>query len=117
MGKDRIIQTHDGVVAALAHFELHGKHRQARLRHRKDMFHALYLGKHLLGGRADQMLHFLRRGAGKRDKYIGESDIDLRLFLPRRHQYREQAEQQTHQRQQRRDLGVQKLLGDRAGKT
>jgi hypothetical protein len=40
------------------------------------------------------VLDLARRGAGKGDEDVGEGHIDLRLLFPRRHQHREQAEEQ-----------------------
>ncbi len=79
------------------------------------MLDALHLGQHLLGRAGDQVLDLHRRGAGDRDEDIGEGHVDLRLFLPRRHQDGEEPQQQPHQGQQRGDGGVLEARRDPPG--
>ena len=81
--------------------ELHGQHRHPRPGNRVDVLHPLDFGQHLLGGQRDQMFHFRARRAGKGDEDVGKGHIDLGLFLTRRDQHREQAQQQPYQGQQR----------------
>ena len=57
------------------------------------MLHTLDFRQDLLGGTADQLFHFLGGGAGEGDEDIGEGDVDLRFFLTRRDQHREQPHQ------------------------
>ncbi len=81
------------------------------------MLDLLDFRKHLFGRRGHQVFRFTGRGAGERDKNVGEGDVDLRLLFARRHQDGEQAEQQTHQGQQGGDLGGEEAFGDTARNT
>ncbi len=78
------------------------------------MLDALDLRQHLLGGAGHQVFDLGRRGPGEGDEDIGEGDVDLGLFLPRRHQHREHPQQQPDQGQQGGDLGGLEARGDAA---
>ena len=59
------------------------------------------LREHLLGRNGHHLFHVAHAGAGERNQHVGHGDVDLRLFLARRHQHGKRAEQKGHQRQQR----------------
>jgi hypothetical protein len=65
VGIELVVQPDDGVGARFADLELHGQHRHAGPRYRVDMLHAFDFRQHLLGGTADQPLHFPGGRAGK----------------------------------------------------
>ena len=115
IGQDLGVEADDGVGAVLAHLELDGDHRQAGAGDGIDMLDALHLGQHLFRRTGDQLLDLGGRGAGEGDKDIGEGDVNLGLFLPRRHQDRKEAQQQTHQGQQGGDGGVLEARRDPPG--
>jgi hypothetical protein len=104
IGVDRVVQPHQRFGARHAHLELHGDDRHAWPRHRHHVLDAGDLRQHLLGRCGHHLLDITHRRPGKRDQHIGHGHVDLRLFLARRHQHREDAQQQRHQRQQWRDL-------------
>jgi hypothetical protein len=86
--------------ARLANLELHGKHAHAGPRYGVDVLDPVDLREHLFHGQRDEILHFGRACAGKSDEHVGEGDIDLRLFLARRHDDCEHAEQHRRKREQ-----------------
>ena len=106
IGIDLGVEADDGVGAVLAHLELHRDHRQAGSGDGIDMLNALHLRQHLFRRAGDQLFDFGGRGAREGNENIGEGDINLRLFLPGRHQDGEETQQQTHQGQQGGDGGV-----------
>ncbi len=112
---DDIVQFDQRRNVLLAHLELHREHRHAGLRHGIDVIDAGDLRQHLLGRRGHRVRHILRRRAGIGDQHVGHGDVDLRLFLARGHQHGECAEQQRHQRQQRRHLRMQEGSGNTSG--
>jgi hypothetical protein len=88
-----------------------------RFRHRVNVLDTDNFRQNLFGRDTDDLLDFVGGGARERDKHVGKSHVDLRLFLARGHQYRENTEQQTNQRQQGRYLGLQKGFGHPSGGT
>ena len=72
--------------------------------------------EHLLGRARHHVLHVGAAGAGEGDQHVGHRHVDLRLFLARRDQHGEDAEQQRDQRQQRRQRvgleGARQAAGD-----
>ena len=102
IGVEHVVQPHQRLGARHAHLELHRQQRHAGARHRIGMLDAGDLAQHLLGRPCHQRLHVGTAGAREGDQHVGHRDVDLRLFLARRHQHRKQAQQQRHQRQQRR---------------
>ena len=117
MRMDGVVQAHQRLGTVLAHLVLHGEHRHAGARHGVDVLDAGNLRQHLLGRRRHQALHVLGGSAGEGDEHIRHGDVDLRLFLARRHQHGEQAEQEGDQREQRRHLRMQEGFGDTSGDT
>ena len=109
------MQAHQGLGTRHAHFELHGDHRHARARKRHDMFGARHLREDLFGGYGHHLLHVGHAGTGEGNQHIGHGDVDLRLFFARRHQHGKRAEQQGHQRQQRRNVRALEHGRDPAG--
>ncbi len=102
VGIEHVVQAHQRLGARHADLKLHGHHGHAGARHRIGVLDAGDLRQGLLGRPRHQVLHV---GAGRPregDDHAGHRDVDLRLFLARRHQHRKQAQQQRHQRQQRR---------------
>ena len=81
------------------------------------MVQTLDLRDHLFGRRGHQRFHIPGRRARKRYQHIGHGDVDLRLLLARRHQHGKQAEQHRHQRDQRRELRMQKKFREATGNT
>ncbi len=115
VGEHLVVQAHQCRGAVLADLELDGDLRHVRARGGVDIVDALDLREHLLGRRGDQLRHLLRARPGERDEHVGHGHVDLRLFLARGYQDREQPQQQAQQGQQRRDLGRQKGLGNAPG--
>ena len=97
-----------------ADFVLNRQDRETRPRHGIDVLDAGDLAEHLLHRRRHEVLDLLGARAGKRDQDIRERDVDLRLFLARRHENRENAHQQRRQRQQRRQLVLEEEPSDPA---
>ncbi len=114
IGAENVVQAHHRFGARYADLELHRQHRHARARHRIGVFDAVDLRQHLLGGLGDHFFHIGTGRAREGNDDIRHRDVDLRLFFARRDQHGEQAQQQGHQRQQRRDGVVLKLAGDAA---
>ena len=112
---DRVVEADQRFGAWHADLELHREHRHAGPRERHHVLDAGDLRQHLLGRRRHHLLDVAHRGARERDQHVGHRHVDLRLFLARRHQHRERAEQQREQREQRRDLGRLEEGGDAAG--
>ena len=75
------------------------------------MLNTLELGHDLLGGRCYQLFHLPGGGAGKGNKNIGESNIDLWLLLARCDRNSKHTKEQTDQGQQRCYFGGQKPFG------
>ena len=103
VGVEHVVQAHQRLGARHADLELHRQHRHAGTADRVGVLDAGDLREHLLGRPRDHVLHVGAAGPGEGDQHIGHRDVDLRLFLARCHQHREQAEQQRDDRQQRRD--------------
>ena len=108
VGVDGVIQPHQRFGARNADLELRRDDGHAWLGHRIHMVQALNLRDHLLGRRGHQHFHIPGRRARKRNQHVGHGDVDLRLFLARRHQNGKQAEQHRHQCDQRGELRMQK---------
>jgi hypothetical protein len=107
-----VVQAHQRLGARHAHLELHGEHRHARARYGEDMLHAAHLREHLLGRDRYEGLHVARRRPGKRHEHVRHGDVDLGLLLARRDRHREQAEEKSNQREERREPGVLEEPGD-----
>ncbi len=115
MRLDSVVQAHQGLGAILAHLVLHGQHRHAGARHGVDVLDAGNKRQHLLGRRRHQAFHVLGGSAGEGNEHVRHGNVDLRLFLARRHHHGEQAEQEGDERDQRRHLRLQEAFGDTAG--
>ena len=98
-----IVEVKNGFLAWDADLKRHRQHRLSGLADGENIVHALDFGQHLLGGRGDQLFDFTRAGTGVANKYVGEGDINLRLFFLRRHHHRKEAQKHTDQCQKRRD--------------
>ena len=96
-----VVDTQNRFAARQAHFELDCDHGHAGQAHRVDMLHAFYGAKLLLQRKCHQAFHIAHRSARKGHEYIGERNVDLRLFFTRRDEYRNEPEQQAHHRQNR----------------
>ena len=112
--EDRVVQPDDRLGARHAHLVLDRDQRLARPRHRPHVLEARDLREHLLGRNRDQRLDVLRRRARERHEDVGHRDVDLRLLLARRHDDRERARHQQHERDQRRELRREEEAGDPA---
>ncbi len=78
------------------------------------MLDAVDLGKHLFHRQCDEVFHFGRACARKRNEHIREGHVDLRLFLAWRDDDREYAEHHRCKRQQRRQCVVLEAGGEAA---
>jgi hypothetical protein len=112
---DLVVQAHDRIAARLADHELDGQHRHTGAAQRVDVLDALDLGELLLQREGHQVLDVRHLGADEGHEDIGESDLDLRLFLARRDQRGGNAEQQARQRQHRRQRVLLEGARDAAG--
>ena len=106
---EHVIQAHQRFGARHADLELHRQHGQPRPRHRIGVLDTGDLRQHLFGRPRHHVLHIGAARSRKSDQHVGHGHVDLRLFLPRRDQHGEQAQQQCHDRQQRRDgIGLER---------
>jgi hypothetical protein len=115
MGVHGVVQAHQRLDAWHADLVLDRQHRQPRPRDRHHVLDAGDLGQHLLGRAGDHLFDIADAGPGKGDQHVGHGHVDLRLFLARRHEHCEEAEQQGDQGQQRRDLRGLEERCDAAG--
>ena len=88
-------------LAIDADFVLHRHDRHARAADRVHVLDALDLRELLFQRHGHELLDVARAGAIERHDDVGHGHVDLRLLLARRDRHREQAEQQTHDRQDR----------------
>jgi hypothetical protein len=109
-----VVQAHERFRPRHADLELHGEHRHARARDREHVLDAAHLREHLLGGRRDQRLDVARGCPREGHQHVRHGDVDLRLFLARRHRHGEHAEQERHQREERGELRVLEEARDAA---
>ncbi len=107
---ERVVQAHDGIGAQLPHLEAYGQRGHPGRGCGIDILDALDLGDDLLRGCGHQCLDLPGGGARIGNEHVGESHVDLRFFLAWRDQDREQPEQYSEQRDQRRDLAVKKAV-------
>ena len=110
-----VVQAGDRRLTRHTHFELDGDHRRARPAHRVHVLDAADLGQLLFQRKRNQVGHVVCVGALERHRDRGHGDLDLRIFLARRHDRCREPQQQTHQRQQRRDLGRLERARDAPG--
>ena len=99
--KHLVVQAHDRRLALDADGELDGQHRHARTAGRIDVLDALDFRQLLLQRRAHELLDVARAGTDERHEHVRHRHVDLRLFLPRGDQHRDQAQQQAQQREHR----------------
>ncbi len=97
--------------------ESHHDEPTRRIRDRVDVLHVLDFVEQLFERRDDPDFDFLRGGAGKTDHDVDHGDLDLGLLLRRRHDHREDTEEEGCDDDQRRQLGVEKCPPDAAGDT
>ena len=81
------------------------------------MFHRFDFRQHLLQWNGDLVFDLDAAGARESHEDIGEGDVDLRLFLARRHDDGEQAQHQGRKRQQRRQFVILELTRDTSRKS
>ena len=102
---------HDGIGNFLVGVALVGKAAWA-LGIEPGLANIVYLAVAVVSGGAifdwgshyiDQLLDLARAGAGEGNEDVGEGDVDLGLFLARRHQHREQVAHRQGEHDQRRD--------------
>ncbi len=98
VGVDGVVEAHQRLDRIFADLVLHGDHRHAGARHRIDVLDAGDARQHLLGRPGDKVLDVLDRRPREGDEDVGHGHVDLRLFLARRDQRGEDAEQQRDQR-------------------
>ena len=109
VGEHLVVEAHDCRLALHTDGVFDRQHRHARTADRIDVLDALDLRELLFQRRADQLLDLARRRARIRHEDVRHGHVDLRFFLARRHQHRDQAQQQAHERDQRRDrIGLER---------
>ncbi len=81
-------------------------------RGRIDVFHAGDFPEQLLHRARGAFLDFFRAETGHRHQHINHRHLDLWLLLARQHRHREQPQQHRGDDDERRELGVDKGVGD-----
>ncbi len=109
VGVDGVVEAHQRLDRVFADHVLHGDHRHARTRYRVDVLDAGDARQHLLGRSRHQVFDILDGRAREGDEDVGHRHVDLRLFLARRDQRGEDAQQQRDQRNQRRQRVAQEI--------
>ena len=112
---DRVVEAHQGLGAADSRLVLHRHDGEARPGDRHHVLDAGDLRQHLFRWRSHHLLHVPRRCAGKWNQHVRHRHVDLRLFLARRHEDREDAQEKRGDREQRRDLRRLEKGSDVAG--
>ena len=101
---DGIVEADNRLVTRQPDLELDREDGQAGSGHRIQMLDVGNLGQHLLHWLGNEALDLGGAGSRKGDHHVRHGHVDLRLLLPRRHQHREQAQQQGSYREQRGQL-------------
>ncbi|OIQ75805.1 hypothetical protein GALL_425220 [mine drainage metagenome] len=117
IGIEHIVKPHQCFRPGNTDLELNRQHRHTRASYRIGVFNAGYLTQNLLGRARHHVLHIDTAGTRKRDQHIGHRHVDLRLFFPGCHRNSKQTQQQSHQRQQRRDGVELESFGQPPGNT
>ena len=111
-----VVELDDGVFFFFTHLEAHDGHAEPRPRGRVDVLDAGDFPDQLFHRRGDALLHFLRGRAGHLHEDVHHGNDDLRLFLARRLEHGERAQQNRKHHDERRELGVDEVVGDAPGK-
>jgi len=102
VGKDLVVEPHQRSLAFHSDLELHRDQSHARAAGGIGVPDLLDLGQLLLQRERHQLLDLARIGAGEGHDDVGHGHVDLRLFLARSDQRRDDAEEQAQQCQDRR---------------